>query len=132
MEHINCRGLVFEKISYAKSGDSIRITGRVSPRDTILIIPPLIDNLPVTEISKYAFENCENLTEIKLPETLKVIERGAFFNCESLKVINFPDSLISIEWKAFYRCRSLTNVKISSSVEIDPTAFDRGLNIERK
>ena len=43
-----------------------------------LIIPPTIDNFPVTRIGNDAFKDCSQLTSVAVPESVVEIGRSAF------------------------------------------------------
>lgn len=77
-------------------------------------------NIPstVTEITDYAFYQCENLVgPINLPTNLVTIGKQAFFNCKSLDgAINIPDSTTSIGEGAFYTCESLEEITIGNGI----------------
>lgn len=45
-----------------------------------IVIPDDIDGIPVTTIEDFAFEGLKDMTEIRLPKTIKRIGRGAFLN----------------------------------------------------
>ena len=47
----------------------------------------------VTSIGEYAFENCEDITNITLSKSIKSIEDGAFTGCEKLTDIILPDGI---------------------------------------
>lgn len=47
----------------------------------------------VTSIGKDAFSYCGNLSSVRLPNTLQMIENGAFTGCSALKSITLPASL---------------------------------------
>ena len=53
------------------------------------------NSMPWT-IEKSAFNSCDNLAEINIPERFKSIECCAFQNCKSLKSIRLPDGLEKI------------------------------------
>ena len=60
-----------------------KIDGRVvlknaSGHASTLVVPAEIDGLPVTEIGRYAFENCTSLTSITLPEGITKIGDDVF------------------------------------------------------
>ena len=75
------------------------------------------------------FNDCSNLTDIKLSNGVKVIGVFSFENCESLKKINLPDSLVCIgagskECGTFTGCSNLKEVRFSNNLqEIGPGAF---------
>lgn len=66
----------------------------------------------VTAIAKYAFQDCVNLSSIKLPSQLKFIGEQAFSGCKSLYSINIPKyiSVSGIGNGAFAGCYNLAEV----------------------
>lgn len=56
-----------------------------------------------TSISPYAFQNCKQLTDLKLNAKLKVIGDYAFSNTNSLKTLVIPSSVVYIGANAFYK-----------------------------
>ncbi len=78
------------------------------------------------KIGNNAFDNCTNLTEVKLPSKLEEIGNYAFNNC---KLMNMDFSLLvnltAIGEHAFYGCDKLTNVYIGENVtSIGISAFN--------
>ena len=72
------------KIRYRVEGDHVVIKGtRLGISE--LEIPAEIEGKPVTKIEAYAFYNNDDLKSIKLPATIKLIERGAFMGLKKLK-----------------------------------------------
>ena len=69
----------------------------------------------VTTLGRSAFESCKNLTTVKLPTTLKIIESDAFRNCASLSKINLPKGLEELGAYTFCGCSSLTSIQIPST-----------------
>ena len=69
----------------------------------------------VTAISDLAFENCEWMTSIQLPETLTRIGAYAFKDC-TLSEIRIPESVIGIGTGAFMGCDGLTEITIPEGV----------------
>ena len=55
----------------------------------------------VTEIGDYVFRDCENLTDISLPEGLKKIGESQFLGCDNLKSITIPSTVTEIGFDAF-------------------------------
>ena len=70
----------------------------------------------VTNIGKYAFYECTNLTSVEMPNSVTSIEAAAFDGCKSLTSIKIPNSVTSIGDWAFYNCKALTSVEIPNSV----------------
>jgi len=61
-----------------------------------------------------AFDGCDNLTNISIPNSVTSIGNGAFMNCYSLTSITIPDSVTSIGAMAFLLCTSLTAINVAS------------------
>ena len=63
-----------------------------------------------------AFEYCDDLTEVILPDSLQTIGTRAFYSCNGLSAITIPANVTTIEDEAFYWCKSLTDVRFQGSV----------------
>ena len=78
----------------------------------------------VREIEDYAFSGCDNLKAVDLPEALKKIGSYAFAECGSLAKLELPSSIEEIGSYAFVRCYILDSVKLPSSrAKVHETAF---------
>lgn len=78
------------------------------------------------EIGDNAFERCQWLREIVIPEGVERIGDNAFYGCRSLRSITLPDSLEKIGFHTFAGCTGLTSVTIPSSVtNIGQNAFNQ-------
>ena len=64
----------------------------------------------VTTIGEFAFSDCSGLTEIIIPNSVTTIDYGAFWSCDSLTEVIIPNSVTSIGIQAFYKCTSLTEL----------------------
>ena len=71
----------------------------------------------VTNIKSKAFFNNKKLTTVSFEETptLMVIEDSAFDGCENLKNIVLPNSLIKIYNYAFQNCKKIESIHLSSN-----------------
>lgn len=67
-------------------------------------------------IPAHAFSNCNNLTNIVIPESITSIGSYAFSICSSLTSITIPDGVTSIDSYTFVSCKNLTNITIPDSV----------------
>lgn len=99
-----------------------------------VVIPPSVTysgiTYRVTSIGRSAFENCNSLTSVTLPNSLISIGNYAFYWCSKLTSIDIPDSVISIGERAFYYCSALTSVTIGRSIiSIGDNAFENCSNI---
>lgn len=138
----NCLSTVADvlNLSLNVDGESYRVNGIGSFDGEDLVIPATYKNLPVTTIENQAFENCEtlksvvipdsvtyightafsgcfNLQSTTLPNSITTIPRRIFQGCTSLSDITFPDGMTSIGIGAFANCKSLTNIEIPDSVK---------------
>ena len=78
-------------------------------------IKTLIIDEGVTSIGDRAFQDCRNLSNVKLPNSLTLIYNDAFSNCTSLASVIIPDSVTSIGDDAFEGCISLKSIEISDN-----------------
>ena len=71
----------------------------------------------VTNIYNWAFSNCENITSVSIPSSVKDIGYYAFNSCDALATVTFNGSnLKTIGYDAFNYCQKLTSVSLPSSV----------------
>lgn len=108
-------GVYVEKIPYSKNYRVSNVdAGRLT--STKVVIPAEYNDVYITEIGNKAFEGCNGLTRIKLPDTITKIGYSAFANCSGLTSITIPDSVTEIGDYAFYYCSGLTSITIPDSV----------------
>lgn len=107
IEHVIADGLSFAyipeyKMAEVVSDDNYKYGG-VSG---ILTIPASISTpegveCQVVSIGAYAFNSCDKITEVKLPEGLKLIGEGAFSSCWGLQKVEIPSTVTTIRDYAF-------------------------------
>lgn len=86
----------------------------------------------MTSIGDYAFDSCQNLISITIPNNVKSIGKSAFYKCSSLSSIYIPDEVTSIEGYTFYGCSSLTSVNIPNNLTyIGTSAFSNCTCLEK-
>ena len=78
----------------------------------------------VKRISKSAFRNCNQLTEIVLPEGLEVIGDTAFYGCTQLKRISLPKSVSQIGAYAYKGCPLQGTLDLMNIKDIGEGAFE--------
>ena len=97
-----------------------------SENGNIVIIPEGVE-----EIDNQAFQGRSDIVEIRLPSTLKKINKGAFTYCENLKKINLPNSIESIGNLAFYNCLGLEEIVLPEKLKtIENETFARCENLK--
>ncbi len=78
----------------------------------------------VTTIGASAFENCNGLTSVTIPNSVTSIDFFAFYGCTGLTSITIPDSVTTIGDGAFGGCSGLLNIDIPNTIRsIDLGAF---------
>lgn len=66
-------------------------------------------------VDKIGMFSENELTEVSLPSTIKVIREQAFRDCEKLEKINIPEGVTDLEW-VFGNCSSLKYVELPQSL----------------
>ncbi len=95
-----------------------------------LIIPETVeyegDTYTVVSIGANAFDECQELTSVQLPNTIQSIKAEAFAFCTGLTgAFVVPDQCAFIGGYALWECFSLTSLTIGASVEtIQWSAFE--------
>lgn len=69
----------------------------------------------VKSIGCWAFSGCKSLGMLEMP-SVEIIKRSAFERCDALKSIRLPETLMELQYRAFYACEALVNVTVPVSV----------------
>ncbi len=64
------------------------------------------------------FSGCENLKNITLPKSLKMISNGSFSGCKSLEHIELPEGMAALCLGTFKDCSGLRSIHIPSTIEM--------------
>lgn len=70
----------------------------------------------VTSIRDRAFEGCESLESVEIPDSVTSIGGSAFYNCSSLASVTIGCSVASIGTLTFEGCSSMESATIGNSV----------------
>lgn len=70
-------------------------------------------------IEEYAFNYCEKLTSVVLPDVLTSIG-GYAFSFSGITSLVIPDSVVNIGMRPFYQCRKLTSVTLPKNMVAIP------------
>jgi hypothetical protein len=109
----------------AQEGDYLYTTGGSPTVATItaylgdggaVTIPSTLGGFPTAAIGNSAFNFCENLTSVIIPNSVKTIGTAAFDSCVNLTSVSIPSSVTTIGPMAFQYCSSLTSLVIPNSV----------------
>ena len=114
------------KYTVNADGQSVTVSG-TSGKPTQLTIESSISdkdkNYTVTKIATWAFNACNTLTEVTLPNTVDEIGYQAFFKCSNLTKVIIPEGVTKIGQNAFNGCSQLTSITIPSTITNMDTAF---------
>ena len=69
-------------------------------------IPSTLGGYPVVSIGRNAFDSCDDLVSVTIPEGVETIGTEAFYGCRKLSSISIPDSVTSVGVDAFAGCSS--------------------------
>lgn len=98
--------------SLSADGTYYVVTGMGTCTDTELEIPSAHGGKPVSGIADEAFDGCDDLTSIAIPDSITYIGENAFRGCSSLKNIALPDSVTEIGSSAFGGCSALESITL--------------------
>ena len=96
---------------------------------TDIVLPDIDKNY---KIYKYAFENCDGLTSVTIPDGVTSIGSSAFKDCRSLESVTITDSVTSIGSSAFSYCSSLTSITVSSGNSVYHSSGNCLIDTEKK
>lgn len=87
----------------------------------------------ITGIGRYAFQDCQNLVTVSLPDSLTgILPIYAFDGCTSLKNLTIPEGITEVDSNAFSECQNLQSVILPASViKVGSDAFYNCENVER-
>ena len=110
-----------------EDGNSYTLVGvSESFADEYVVIPATHNGKPVTIIEEYAFQECNSIIIVTIPDSIIEIREGAFASCERLSFVKFGNNVQfdRIEDYTFASCGCLLNVTIPANVtEIGQGAF---------
>lgn len=90
-------------------------------RLTRVVLPNGLLSIPESLLN-----NCTNLKEVVIPESVTTIENHAFFGCVSLEKINLPAGLTEISQSLLGGCTALSEITIPDGVTaIGDSAFQK-------
>lgn len=117
--------VVQAQFTFTTNNGAITITG-YSGSDGTVVIPDIIDGLPVRSIGSGVFAYKGGVTNVIIPDEVTNIGVSVFEYCVNLTSINLPAGVTQIPDFAFRHCDHLSNAPISGSVtDIGNFAFSQ-------
>lgn len=101
-----------EGLEYEETDGRLTVTGAGDYDGDEIVIPSRIDGTPVTAVGEGAFENCENITAITIPDTVTYIGSRAFAGT-SIAYIAIPSSVSEIGGQIFRGAETLRKWRIT-------------------
>ena len=80
-------------------------------------IPSEIAGKPVLQIAEDAFQFCENLTSVEIPDTVQTIGKNAFWSCHKLQHVTLPKNLTAVGDNCFRSCGLLAELEIPVTLQ---------------
>lgn len=109
-------------------GESVTVFGTSRIKPTQLNIESSISDgngksYTVTKIGEWAFNKCNSLTEVTIPNTVDEIDHQAFYYCPNLKKVTIHEGVKTIGQTAFIGCTQLTSITIPGTIKNMDQAF---------
>lgn len=90
------------------------------------------DNSVIAKVGDNAFENCIELKQINLPNTVTSIGKCAFRHCWELQSFTIPPQVTELQSDVFASCYELTEITIPGTVtKIEPYAFFSCMSLKK-
>lgn len=77
-----------------------------------ITIPSTLGGYDVIRIGGYAFDDCNSLTSVVIPDSVETIDRDAFAHCDVLTSVTIGDGVTTIGVSAFEYCKSLISINV--------------------
>lgn len=107
-------------------GKSVTVSGTSGSPTQLTIESSISDkdkNYTVTKIAMWAFNKCNSLTEVTIPNTVIEIDYQAFYYCPNLKKVTIHEGVKTIGQTAFIGCTQLTSITIPGTIKNMDQAF---------
>lgn len=117
---VNQREVVFDiamQIDTIKTGSYLKIIGNQAFKRLKNLTSIDLEGSPLERIGMYAFEGCESLETVDIPDTVLFIGEGAFKN-SGITGIRIPKNIEYIEEETFRNCAGLINVNFDDCEQL--------------
>ncbi len=106
-------------LSWIIENGEVTITDCKADAKGEIVIPGNIEGYPVTVIGSHSFEDCTEITEITIPDSVINIQNYAFYNCSGIKKLTMPCSAkIYDSPRTFYECISMEEITLTIGTSI--------------
>ena len=114
----------FGNFEYVLNGATVIITGHANVATPNLVVPAVIDGMPVREITSLGFGATlrNSVTTVTIPEGVTTIG-ATFTNYFALTSVTIPNSATSIPPRMFFNCSALTTATLGNGVTALDTTF---------
>jgi len=121
-----------EGLAYSANDDGeITIMGNAGYVNKV-VIPDMIDGMPVRYIAKSAFYNNPNITSVTISDNVVKIGVEAFGNCRELTKVILPAGLEEIDHGTFIQCGMLMNIVLPETLKsIGDFAFEGCIRLKK-
>lgn len=93
-------------------GKTYTVIGIGTCTDTDIVIASSHERFHITNIERYAFQNCTHLTSVKIGNGVTSIGAYAFSGCNNLKSVTIGNSVTNIGIATFSGCNSLERITL--------------------
>jgi len=99
------------QFAYVATNSAVTITG-YTDTNAAVVIPEVIEGLPVTQIGDFAFYFLESIRSLSIPASVTNIGSDAFEYCTGLTNVVLGENVASLRAWAFSGCSGLTNLTL--------------------
>ncbi len=118
-----CGDAPSENLEYAINSDlTFTVKGIGECADKKVVIPSTYNGAPVTAIGEYAFSGYA-IESVVIPDSVKTIGKFAFADCDALTDIDIKGTGVDVGYRAFSNCDALENLTIKKGVFYDAEVF---------
>ena len=96
-----------ERFDWEKTKDGTICLLGIKDMPSEVVIPDMIEGLPVTEVGPYCFARNKYLERVVLPDSVRSLSRMVFYHCTALKELEIGSGLAEIGSDAFMNCHKL-------------------------
>ena len=107
----------------ANEDGTYTITGYNDFYTDVVNVPEKINGVKVTAIGNGAFQTKNNITTVRIPDTITSIGAMAFYGCKKLSSVVMGSGVTSIGSKAFNSCTALTSIHLKNTQIVGEYAF---------